>query len=278
MINLCPKERKDVHLFYLTIIFVTFLLLISPFFWYGRYYEPFLLDIKEIEISNENDLRVLQFSDFHYGRGFNLEQVKNVIDAINESDHDLVIFSGDLFSNTFRGDLQPLINEFKRIKSKHKYAVWGNHDYKKFAKFNFDRVFEEAGFTVLKDEHEIITIGERRLNIVGTDDFRDGSPDVNHLHTLNEDTYDYSIMITHVPDAADEFVDDNYDLILSGHTHGGQVRLPYDIRGTTKMGRNYIDGLFHLNDDTKLYVSSGLGSSVMRMRFRVIPSISILNI
>lgn len=249
-----------------------------PFFLYGRYYEPFQLDVKEVHISDENDLRVIQFSDIHYGRGFNLQQLQKVVDAINELDHDIVIFSGDLFANTFKGDLEPLIKEFRRIESDHKYAVWGNHDYKKFAKVNFDTVFEEGDFKVLKDDNEIITVDQKRINIVGTDDFRDGNPDVDHLHTLNEEEYDYSIMVVHVPDAADEFIGDNYDLILSGHTHGGQIRLPYDIRGTTKMGRNYIEGLFHLSDETKLYVSAGLGSSVMRMRFRVTPSITLLNI
>lgn len=223
-------------------------------------------------------MKLVHFSDLHYGRGFSHKALIQVVDEINDVEKDIVVFSGDLFANTFDDDLEPLIHELSRIDCDYKYAVYGNHDYKKFAKKNFEKVMKASGFIILKDDQETISIDHKTINIVGTDDFRESQPDIELLHSFNKQEVDYSILIVHEPDIADEFVNDNYDLILSGHTHGGQVKLPYDIRGTTKLGRNYIDGLYELDHDTKLYVSSGLGSAVFRFRFRVKPSITILYI
>lgn len=132
---------------------------------------------------------------------------------------------------------------------------------------------------MLKDEAELITLNNKNVNIVGTDDYRAGNPDQELVDSLNKDVKaDLSVLIVHVPDIAPQFVNDGYDLIMSGHTHGGQIRPIGNIGWRTSYGRVYINDLFELENNTKLYVSTGLGTTSLRVRFRCKPSLTILNI
>ena len=84
--------------------------------------------------------------------------------------------------------------------------------------------------------------------------------------------------MTHEPDTADLYADLGFDLILAGHSHGGQVSLPFLPHITTSMARKYLDGLYPLNDQTTLYVHSGIGTSRYPIRLGVVPEIAVFDL
>lgn len=261
------------------VILVLVILILLAVFLYAYLYEPFQLVTKYETISNTVGAKIVHFTDIHYGKSFNNEQLRKVVDEINALEKDVVVFSGDLFVDDYNGEVDSLTRLLKEIDCQHKYAVWGNHDYKDFAIQHFETVLKNADFKILKDEREIININGKTVNVVGTDDYRAGTPNQPVVDHLNKDiNVDYSILLVHVPDVAPQFVDDGYQLILSGHTHGGQIRPIGNIGWRTSYGRVYINDLFMLENNTQLYVSTGLGTTSLRVRFRCKPSITVLNI
>lgn len=261
------------------VYFVIIIVLLIGVFLYAYLYEPFQLVVKNVNISNTLGAKIIHITDIHYGDSFNDKQLKKVVDKINKLEKDIVVFSGDLFVDNYSGEVDTLTALLKEIDCQYKYAVWGNHDYKEFAIQHFENVMNGSDFKILKDEREIIEINGKRINIVGTDDYRDGTPNQDVIDTLNKDVdVDYSILIVHVPDVAPQFVNDGYQLIMSGHTHGGQIRPIFNLGWRTSYGRVYINDLYQFDNNTQLYVSTGLGTTSLRVRFRCKPSLSVINI
>lgn len=261
------------------LILIVILVVLVAAILYAYLYEPFQLIVKETKIDDVVGAKILQITDIHYGKSFNTEMLAKVVDKVNDLDKDVVVFSGDLFVDGYDGEVDSLTAQLKRIDCEYKYAVWGNHDYKEFAVKHFEDILVNADFKILKDEREIIELNGKKVNIVGTDDYRAGKPNQEVVDTLNKDVdVDYSVLIVHVPDVAPQFENDGYGLILSGHTHGGQIRPIGNVGWRTSYGRVYINELYNLGNDTKLYVSTGLGTTAYRVRFRRKPCIDILYI
>ena len=87
------------------------------------------------------------------------------------------------------------------------------------------------------------------------------------------ETYDYALLMTHEPDVADAFVGTGTQLVLAGHSHGGQIWIPlYPI--TNVLAEKYTRGLYQLDQETQLYVNTGLGTTAIHARFGVIPEIT----
>lgn len=154
-----------------------------------------------------------------------------------------------------------------------KYAVWGNRDYGGGASAVYDEVMEASGFTVMKNQGETVTLADgRRLFIGGLDDSLLGNPSVSETLSYRE-TYDYALLMTHEPDVADAFIGTGTQLVLAGHSHGGQIWIPfYPI--TNVLAEKYTRGLYQLDQETQLYVNTGLGTTAIHARFGVIPEIT----
>lgn len=154
-----------------------------------------------------------------------------------------------------------------------KYAVWGNRDYGGGASAVYDEVMEASGFTVMKNQGETVTLADgRRLFIGGLDDSLLGNPSVSETLSYRE-TYDYALLMTHEPDVADAFIGTGTQLVLAGHSHGGQICIPfYPI--TNVLAEKYTRGLYQLDQETQLYVNTGLGTTAIHARFGVIPEIT----
>jgi predicted MPP superfamily phosphohydrolase len=158
-----------------------------------------------------------------------------------------------------------------------KYAVWGNHDYGGGAGHIYERVMNRGGFEVLTNAGETLPLPNgKKLFIGGLDDSLLGNPFVEATLSYR-DRYDYSVLLTHEPDVADKFVGTNTQLVLAGHSHGGQVRLPfYQVKNV--LAEKYVRGLYELSDHTQLYVNTGLGTTAIHARFGVPPEISVFDL
>ena len=95
---------------------------------------------------------------------------------------------------------------------------------------------------------------------------------------------DYEILLTHEPDTADTFLEYDYDLVLSGHSHGGQIRIPFfpEINRkavlSTSLAAKYTGGMYQLGSNTNMYVNTGIGTTHISVRFGVVPEISVFMI
>lgn len=252
----------------------------------ARYIEPKLLKVKEQRIIThkltlEEPLKIVQFSDVHLGKDYSFTDFKRIITKMNALNPDLVIFTGDLIDDnkTFT-EVEKVIELLKMVESTYgNYAVYGNHDHGGNGTRRYAKIMKESGFRLLVNENETITLknGEK-IHLIGIDDIILSRPDFEAAFKGIE-TKGYKLFISHAPDVVDRLPSEGVvDLQLSGHSHGGQVRLP--IVGapfTVPYGRKYIKGLYEVSEreGMLLYVNSGIGTSQLPYRFLNPPEITL---
>lgn len=171
-------------------------------------------------------LRIVQFTDTHFGFDYDVGRFERAVEKINELDPHIVVFTGDLFEEyaKYPADEDGIIAALSAIHAPQgKYAVLGNHDYGRGAQDESIRVLEAGGFTVLRNESvELPLLG---ITVTGIDDCFFGSGQEFDLASLPSDTY--NLVLCHEPDVFASSESSALDLMLSGHTNGGQVRLPF---------------------------------------------------
>lgn len=147
----------------------------------------------------------------------------------------------------------------------------------------YENIMQQSGFTVLKNENWYVTTdSDKKILFTGLDDSMLGNvymPDSTKIYDSN-----YNILLIHEPDTADSFQEYPYDLVLSGHSHGGQVNIPFipainqKAISSTNLAKNYVSGMYELNSKTKIYVNTGIGTTHVSGRLGVVPEISIFHI
>jgi hypothetical protein len=254
-------------------ILFSFLIITICFYLYGRFINPYSLNVKEVAIkdnklnSDYNGLKIVQFSDLHYGRTTNEDTLKKLVKEINELKPDIVIFTGDLFDskNINNKDEDKIIKYFSQIESQvFKFACLGDYDLK-----NENRVkgiLENSNFIVLDNTSKLVYYESKTpLNFIGiTNDEK--------INELFDNEY-FNITIMHQPDLVDKL--DNTSIAFAGHSLGGQFRIPF-IGGIRKKdgAKTYIES-YHKVKNTKLYISNGLGTEDISLRFFNSPSITL---
>ena len=265
------------------LISIFIILIISLLIW-GKFIEVNLLTVNDEKIVNENipdnfsGTKIVHFSDIHYGTGFNEKRLNNLIEKINSYKPDIIVFTGDLIDkeyNASENDINTIVKSLSKLESKlGKYAVTGNHDY---YNENYENIIYDSGFTLLKNNYDTIYYKENNpMLIYGIDNITYGDPRVDILNKQSIDSITYKIVLLHEPDYIDQFVN-NYDvnLILAGHSHNGQVKLPFLKPFYLPEGsKTYYDKYYNVNN-TDIYVSNGVGSSIYDFRLFSIPSINV---
>lgn len=267
-------------------IFLGIAILAVILFVWARYIEPNLLIIKKINIKNEansSKMRIVLFSDTHFGKYYDIKNVEKIVNNINNQNPDVVIFSGDLLDNFARDsdiiDINYLSSELKKIDAKFaKFAVWGNHDYGGDAVKVYKELMENAGFKILKNNE--INIEDLKLKVYGLDSSMSGNPDLLFQPDKNLDFFD--IFISHEGDIVDDIKYKNFDLFLAGHTHGGQVYIPFVVdKVLPPYGKKYRKGEYDIDlnqTKSKIFVTSGIGLTQIPFRFLNVPEICVLDI
>lgn len=181
-------------------------------------------------------------------------------------------------------DDEHIIKELQKINATYdKIAIWGNRDCGGGAARQYENIMQQSGFTVLKNENWYVTTdSDKKILFTGLDDSMLGNvymPDSTKIYDSN-----YNILLIHEPDTADSFQEYPYDLVLSGHSHGGQVNIPFipainqKAISSTNLAKNYVSGMYELNSKTKIYVNTGIGTTHVSGRLGVVPEISIFHI
>lgn len=291
IIGLISQERMDflemkfLRCFVITVS-VIFLLAGSCIF-YAFEIEPYSIMVNEISLNKKttDPVKIVQFSDVHIKENFTYRNFEKVVTCINQQDPDIVVFTGDLYDNyaKYRDD-DNILKELQNIHARYaKIAIWGNRDYGGGAVRRYESLMTQGGFTVLKDQDRYVTTDSGKvIRLTGVDDSMLGN--VHMPDTTAIDQADYGILLTHEPDTADLFQDLSYDLILAGHSHGGQVDIPFfpminqRAIASTSLAENYIGGIYQFSTDTKMYVNTGIGTTHISARFGVVPEISVFTI
>lgn len=263
----------------LGILLLLLFLLAGGIYLYARYIEPNRLIVRTETYTGDvkKEITIVQFSDTHFKADYPAEKAERIVDLINEQEPDIVIFSGDLMDNyaKYPQAAEELPSYLDKINAPYgKYAVYGNHDYGGGASRVYEDLMEKSGFIVLKnDKRELPEIG---VAIIGIDDFLFGKGDLTYS---DQEVQPYQVMVLHEPDFINNMKTDTIDLTLSGHTHGGQVYLPFLHKNFLPAGgQAYRKGLYTISDTSELYVSSGIGTTFMTLRLNNPPEIIVHHI
>ena len=239
---------------------VTFLILTISYLFKGiinGLKEPILkrLSIKIRDFKHDG-FKIVQLSDVHVGNTIKKDFVERLVQRVNDLEADLVVITGDLVDagiERIKEDLEPL----KNLRSKHgTYFVLGNHEYY-HDPIEIMEYIKTLNITILENESVVIGDG---FNLVGLND-RFGSrigllePDLPKAFKIVDQTLP-TIVLAHQPKMVKELEVYKPDLILSGHTHGGQI-FPFGL--LVLLDQPYLSGLYQHDEDTQIFVSNGTG-------------------
>lgn len=237
------------------------------------------LEVESVQIPLKNlpsaleGFKIAQLSDLHLRPFTTLEFLQKAVDRTNQLQADLVVLTGDFVSREAEAifELAPVL---AGLNPKYGlYAALGNHDL--WSNQAVVRAgLAEQGIPVLQNAGRSIGVGPAQLYLAGVDDVWSGQPDLNSA-LADAPPEVPVILLAHEPDLADRFVaDGRVSLQLSGHTHGGQVRLPgIGALVLPRFGKKYDLGLYRVGD-TWLYTNRGLGVVGPPIRFNCRPEIT----
>ena len=237
--------------------------------------------------------KVLIFGDLHFSCVYQ-GQHKNYIydcysnmnlitEVVKKEKPAWIIFLGDIIGVNERNirDHQFLMRvilffeTLNSITNGNVYTVKGNHDYDHDY---FDKITEKLNWKVLNNTYEFIYKDSTTpLVFVGFDDLLRGKVDINNGFSYKNENPDdlFTIVLTHEPDLIDQITDDNYNVAFAGHSHLGQVRIPLIGALWTPEGSKKYKDEHYIIDDKELYVSGGIGTSSLKLRFFNKPSITL---
>lgn len=222
---------------------------------------------------------ILQISDLH-NKVFD-EDNESLIKAIKQADADLIVLTGDLIDRHTE-ELDDVFNLVEHIIAINPavYYVSGNHEWDNAQTQEFFDGLRARNVEVLDNRNSQVDLGSVTLNLVGVDDASTGHEDMEQAFAgLDPDPY--TILLSHAPGIVNKYEHIPADLILSGHTHGGQIRLPF-IGALVAPDEGFFPkldkGLFKIGLDQTLYIDSGLGTSTVPVRFMNKSQMSLIRI
>ncbi len=281
------KEHPRLKVWSILLIFLSALIISTII--YGSTIEQLNIVVREetidIDDYNGDPYKFIIASDLHVGQFLNTAKLPLFVNKVNNvEDAEYLLLLGDNVNqaSTFLSNLDYLSKIEKKV-----IFIYGNHDYLnasppvKLVEGLTEKI-EDLEFTILDNKTAEIETNDSTLTIAGIKDLWSYEEDYSILDDVNKD--DTVIFLSHNPDAVQDLdssdYEDKVDLVLSGHTHGGEVRLPFigPIGPIpTEIPRKYDKGYFNYNG-IPLYITSGVGSTGTRIRLFNPPEIVVITI
>lgn len=253
---------------------------------YTRLLEPNWIDIEEQTLTvpglpaQAEGTQIAQISDIHLSQYTSVDKLFSTVDQINALKPDIVLLTGDFVGNQAT-DAQGLVEPLRRLDAP-AYAVFGNHDLWTDRQ-TVGRYLNESGVTILVNQ--AVQIGDS-LYLAGIDDVWSGRPDLAAaLRTVP--TNSTTLLMAHEPDFFDHVIETDAPVSVqfSGHSHGGQVRIPMLENNRLRVaapvlpryGRRYAMGLRRINNQ-QVYTNRGLGVWPLPYRFNCRPEITLFQL
>jgi len=236
------------------------------------WFEPYQLSTTEVNITSPKikegqTLRIVHLTDLHCDGVVRTDD--KLIQVVRDLKPDLIVFTGDATNNA-RGYKQfdGLLSQLSKIAPG--YAVFGNHDdYRSFD----PKQFAANGFVLLEGTGTLVKVRDMSVFVDGF--FCEWRYPYQSLG--GKTPGDYSILLNHYPDGMFSALKDNFDLFLCGHTHGGQVRVPFygALVTESSLGKKFEYGLYH-EQNTDIFVSRGIGMTALPIRFLAPPEVALI--
>ena len=251
--------------------------------------EPFQLDVARLTIASPwlpagfDGMKIVQLSDLHFHHISRAYRI--AIDVIRREHPSLVVITGDLVDRPERAAAcLAFLSELRTAAGVPVVVVPGNWDHRAFPTRQsiaawHKRIQAGTGVRVLANQNVVLHRRGDRMWLVGTDDPYFGHTDLDASFKGVPDTA-FALVLTHAPEAFEELAQrPAARLVLAGHTHGGQVRLPFigAVRVPSRYGTRFAHGLFKLGD-TLFYVNAGMGMSHLPIRFLCRPELTVLTL
>ena len=243
--------------------------------------EPFTLAVEHQRIYLRrlpkafDGFRVVQLSDIHHSPFTSREQIERAVETCNRLQPDIIALTGDYISHDrqFAAPCAELRGELRARRGI--YAVLGNHDHWTDAALITD-LFRAEGMTVLVNEGMRFEHNGEAFWLAGVDDTMVGLEDLP-LALAGARDDEMKLLLAHNPIILRRAARAGVDLVLSGHTHGGQVTLRSERSASGRPRRRLLRGLGH-QGETQIYVTRGLGTVVLPIRYGCPPEISLLEL
>ncbi|MCD1257512.1 metallophosphoesterase [Paenibacillus athensensis] len=224
--------------------------------------------------------RIVHISDIHLGFHMTLRELQAIAGRVQRLQPDMLVFTGDLFDSWISEDPQATAADLAALEAPlGKWAVLGNHD--TYAGLeDTKRILQAGGFTVLDNAHALVRLGADTLVVAGVADMWTGYPDLQRALD-GADPQLCTLLLSHCANFADEAAArPEIALQLSGHSHGGQIRLPLlGAVETPPYGDKYVSGLHTAaNSQLLVYTTRGLGMTLLPFRFLCRPEITVLTL
>lgn len=249
---------------------------------YASLVEPFNYEVTNTDVfirdlpASFDGFRIAQLTDVHHSRLVSLGEIQRVVEIVNHSKPDIVVLTGD-YTTSRRRYIEPCAEALGMLKAPEGvWAVLGNHDHLTDAELT-TRALRRRGINVLENNNTLLQRGADALQLIGIDDW--GWGQTNWTSALRGiDQTRPTILLSHEPIVFDEPQTRKLSLIISGHTHGGQVAFPI-VGAPARFLKEfrYIAGLYE-REGTQLYVSRGTGMVGLPVRLGARPEITILRL
>ena len=250
---------------------------------YARLIEPYNYWVSETDIfirdlpSAFEGFRLTQLTDIHHSRILGIGEIRRVVRLAQQTNPDMFVLTGD-YSTTYRRYVEPCAEALSALSAPEGvWAVLGNHDHYTDPELT-RRALERQHIAVLNNAHTTLRRGSDSLQLSGIDDWSWNATDWSRAFSgLNTKTP--TVLLSHQPTVLDLEQTNNVALVISGHTHGGQIKFPFFGAPASHFTADlkYARGLFR-RGDTQLYVSTGTGVIGLPVRFGVRPEIAVLRL
>ncbi|HKO99904.1 MAG TPA: metallophosphoesterase [Pyrinomonadaceae bacterium] len=219
--------------------------------------------------------RIVQLSDIHLSRFTSSQQIERAVQTATNLQPDIIALTGDYISKE-RQYAAPCAELLGKLRARHGvYAVLGNHDHWTDAALITD-LFRAEGITVLVNQGMRFEKDGAAFWLAGVDDTMVGLEDLPLALAGSRDD-EMKLLLAHNPIILRRAAREGVDLVLSGHTHGGQVKLTSDRSTSARPRRRVLKGLAS-EGETQIYVTRGLGTVVLPVRFGCPPEVSLLEL
>ncbi len=260
--------------------FILIIVILGIFCGAYAFIEPYLIETKAITIESSqiptefDGKKIVFLTDIHYGSFFDIDRVNNLVNQTNALDPDIILLGGDYVTDN-SSNVESVFSALSKLRAPlGVYGVLGNNDPKNVS----ITAMESAGINYIGNNGFWIENNSSRIRVGGVADMDTDVP--NQLPILNGvTTSDFVILVTHKPDYFPEVSMSKVDLVLAGHTHGGQITFfgLYAPFVSSKYGQEYVTGEKKSGNDTMI-ISNGLGMVWAPVRFFARPQIIVITL
>lgn len=242
--------------------------------------EPYWIETKEITIESDqipaqfDGKKIVFLSDLHEGFFFDQKRTDNLVNQVNALNPDLILLGGDYVDGSSE-DVQPVFQSLSKLKAPlGVYAVLGNKD----PQYLTLKTIGQSNITYIGNKGTWIVLNGARIRLGGVGDYNNGAQ-LQNATTSVVTPHDFVILLTHNPDYFPKVNKSKVDLVLSGHTHGGQVTFFGLWAPVTHSdyGNKYRTGVITEKNST-LIVSNGIGTTILPLRFFARPQIIVIEL